>query len=120
MMFRARPERQKMVQAPRQLVTRMGIDRLEQPQRDPNVHGQDMKVLGDSAINDGGEHGTEAQAHHFDRAGVFSGEAEGSGVLVVDFVDVFVEPGCVEAAVRPVVPCVLHDEENGYLVGHLP
>lgn len=38
---------------------------------------------------------------------------------MVDFVDVLVEEGVdVHGAVRPVVPCVLHDEEECDLVGH--
>lgn len=39
---------------------------------------------------------------------------------MVHFVDGLVERTIVKAAVEPVVPCILHDEENGNLRGHLP
>ena len=38
---------------------------------------------------------------------------------MVDFVDILVEEGaCVHCAVSPVVPCVLHDEEDSELISH--
>ncbi len=37
---------------------------------------------------------------------------------MVDLVDVFVERAPVKGAVRPVVPCVFDDEEDGYLVSY--
>lgn len=110
------PKRQEMVQGPGKLVAGMRIDGLEQPRHDPEIHGQDVQIACEGAPEDGAADGAEAEHQDFDRGGVFCGESKGRGVLVVDFVDVFVEEGPgVHGAVRPVVPCVFHDEEDGDL-----
>jgi hypothetical protein len=118
MVVRASPDRQEMVQRPGELISRMRINGLENAQRDPHVHGQDVQVLGDGAPQDGRADGAEAEDHDFDWGGVFGCEPEGRGVLVVDFVDVFVQGPPVHGAVDPVVPGVFEDEEDCDLVGH--
>jgi hypothetical protein len=115
----ASPEGQEVVQAPGELVTAVRIDSLEHTEDDPNVHGQDVEVFGDGAEDNRYADSSEAQYHDFDRRGVLSSQAEGGRVLVVDLVDVFVEEGGVHGAVRPVVPCVLHDEKERDLECHL-
>ena len=116
----ASPEGKEVVQAPGELVTAVRINGLEKAEDNPAVHGQDVKILSESAPNDGTSNGTKTENHNFDGGGVFSGEAKGSRVLVVDLVDVLVEEGAgVHGAVGPIVPGVLHDEEDGDLVGHL-
>ena len=37
-----RPEGQDVLQRPREVVPRMGIDGLEEPERDPDVHRDNM------------------------------------------------------------------------------
>lgn len=106
MMFRARPEGQEMVQRPRELVSGMRINRLEQSEDNPEIHGQDMQITEDGAVEDGDTDSTKTQYEHFDGRCVFGGEAKGSRVLVVDFMDVLVEGAPVHGAVGPVVPCV--------------
>lgn len=118
MMISACPERQEMVQRPRELVSRVRIDSLEEPQHDPYVHGQDVQILGDGAPDDRAANCAEAEEKHLDRASVFGGQAKRRRVLVVDLVDHLVEARGVQGAVQPVVPCVFHDEEDGDLVGH--
>jgi hypothetical protein len=116
----ASPERKEVVQAPRELVAAVRINGLEYTDGDPGVHGENVEVLGDGTPEDGAADGSEAQDHDFNGRGVLGGDAEGSRVLVVNLVDVLVqERACVHEAMRPVVPGIFHDEENGDLVGHL-
>lgn len=117
-MIGASPERQEMMQGPGELKAGMRVDGLEQAEHDPDVHGQDVQVLGDGAPEDGGADRAEAEQHDLDRAGVLGREAEGGRVLVVDLVDVLVQRAPVQGAVQPVVPRVLEHEEDGDLVGH--
>ena len=49
---RTSPIRKEMVQTEREIVARMRVNSLEQPEHDPCVHGQDMEIAGDSAIQD--------------------------------------------------------------------
>jgi len=118
MMVGTCPKRQEMVQTPRELIPAVRIDGLEKSAHDPDVHGQDMQIAGDGAPKDRGADGAETEDHDFDWGGVFGSHAEGGRVLVVDLVDVFVERAPVKGAVRPVVPCVFEDEEDGYLVSY--
>jgi hypothetical protein len=120
MMIRARPKRQEMMQAPRKLIAAMRVNCLEQSTHDPEIHSQDMQIASYRAPEDRRADGSQAEHHHFDRGGVFGGEAEGRGVLMVDFVDVFVQGAPVHGAVGPVVPCVFHDEEDADLAYHCP
>lgn len=98
----------------------MRIDGLEQPQYDPRVHGEDVQVFCDGCVDDWDSNGAKGENHGLDRGGVLGGEAEGGGVLVVELVDLLVKSGCVQSAVKPVVPGVFEDEEDGDLVGHFP
>lgn len=117
----AGPDGEEVVQTPGEFVTAVGIDGLEDTEHDPDVHGEDVEVLGESAPNDGAADGSETQDHDFDRGGVLSSEAERSRILVVNLVDVLVqERACVHQAMGPVVPGVFQDEENGNLIGHRP
>ena len=117
-MFRARPKWQDMMQTPWELVPTVRINGLKQPTYDPQVHGQDMQIARDGAPDKRRAYAAEAQNQDFDGGGVFGGHAKGGAVLVVDFVDVFVERTPVERAVGPVVPGIFKQEEDGDLVGH--
>jgi hypothetical protein len=118
--LRASPERQEMVQRPREFVAGMRINGLEKSEQDPDVHGQDVQVLGDSAPDDRCADCAQSKHHDFDWRGVFCGKTKWSRVLVVDFVDVLVQWTPVHCAMRPVVPCVLEDEEDRDLVCYGP
>ena len=115
----ASPEGKEVVERPGKLVARVCVDGLEEAEDDPDIHGQDVEVLGDCAPHDGNTNGTETQAHDFNWRCVLGSETEGSGVLVVDLVNGLVEGTPVERAMHPVVPCILEDEKDCDLVGHL-
>ena len=112
------PDWQEVVERPGELITRVRVDGLEHTQRDPDVHGEDVEVLGDGAPDDRAADGAETEDHDFDWRGVFCRETEGRRVLVVDLVDVLVQRAPVHGAVHPVVPGVFKDEEDCDLVGH--
>lgn len=115
----AGPEGDELVQRPWEVVTAVGIDSLEKTEANPDVHGQDVEVATvEVAEADWREDSAETKQKNFDGMGVFSGEAEWSGVLVVDLVDVLVEWAPVEETVEPVVPGILDNEEDSDLPGH--
>ena len=113
------PEGQQVVQAPGEFIARVRINGLKQAQRDPQVHGEHVQAARDGAVDDGHADGAEAEEHDLDGAGVLGGHAEGRAVLVVDLVHVLVHGAPVQEAVVPVVPRVLHHEEDGDLEGDL-
>lgn len=112
------PEWQEVVQAPREFVTRVRVNGLGKTEHDPHVHGQDVQVLGNGAPEDWRDNGAQAKDHYLEWRSIFSGETKGSRILVVDFVDVLVKRTPVQCAVRPVVPSIFKNKENGNLVGH--
>jgi hypothetical protein len=115
----AGPERKEVVQRPGELVSTVRVDGLEDTEHNPDVHSQNVKILGDGAPDDGAADGSETQDHDLDRRGVLGSKTEWSGVLVVDLVDVLVEEwNGVHRAMHPVVPGILEDEEDSDLVGH--
>lgn len=116
----AGPEGDDVAQAPGEVITRVGVDGLEQTQDDPQVHGDEVQVARDADPDDGAADDAEAQEHDLDWGGVLSSQAEGGAVRVVQLVDRLVQRAVVQSAVEPVVPGILHDEEGEDLVGHLP
>lgn len=112
------PEREEVVERPGELVAGVRVDGLEDTKNDPDVHGQDVKVLGDGAPQNGAADRAETEDHDFNRRRVFCCHTERRGVLVVDLVDVLVQRAPVHCAVGPVVPGVLENEEDCDLVGH--
>lgn len=74
----ASPKWQEVVQTPGKLVAAVRIDGLEQAERNPSVHGQDVEILGNGAPQDGDTDCSEAQNHDLDRGSVFSSQAERS------------------------------------------
>lgn len=120
MVVRAGPDGQEMMQTPGELVATVRVDSLEQPQGDPDVHGEDVKLASDGAPEDGRADGADAEDQYFDGRGVFGGKAEGGRVLVVDLVDAAVERTPVQGTVEPVVPGIFEDEEDCNLISHSP
>lgn len=112
------PEREEVVERPGELVAGVRVDSLEDTENNPDVHGQDVKVLGNSAPQDGAADRAETEYHDFNGRCVFCCHTEGCGVLVVDLVDVLVQRAPVHGAVGPVVPGVFENEEDRDLVGH--
>ena len=119
--FSTSPEGEEVMQAPGELVARVGINSLEQARDNPQIHGKDVQVTGDGAPEDRAGDGTQAKHHDLNRASVFGGESKGGAVGVVDLVNISVqEGGFMHEAMRPVVPGILQHEEDGDLVGHGP
>jgi len=112
------PERKEMAERPGEIITRMGIDSLEQPQRDPNIHRQDVKIVGQVAVKERSTDGPSTKCESLDGMSVFSRQTERSRVLVVQFVDVSVKGSIVKGFVCEVMPDILEDEEEGDLRNH--
>lgn len=110
-MLGAAPEREDVVQRPREVVPRVRVDGLEESQADPDVHGHDVEVVRDARVKDGPAERAEAENEHLDGVGVLCCEAEGRAVRVMELVDVLVQDTVVEGLVSDVVPCVLDDKE---------
>ena len=114
------PERQDVAQAEGEIVAGVGIDGLEETEDDPDIHGGEMEVLGEGDPENRGSYGTDTEKHDLNRGGVLGGETKGRAVGVVNLVDSLVERAVVKRAVEPVVPGILHDEEDADVEGHLP
>jgi len=97
----------------------MGINGLEQTEDNPEVDSQDVQVLRDTTPKNGRSNSSKTKTHNFDGRRIFGGKAEGRRVLVVNLVHILVQRAPMEGAVKPVVPCILHDKEDCDLVGHL-
>lgn len=119
-MVSASPDRQEMVKTPRKFVATVGIDSLEQAQDNPGVHGENMQVTSDSTPEDRAADGPEAENHHFNRGSIFSSQTKRCGILMVDFVNGFVEWTPMKSSMEEIVPSVLHHEENRNLICHGP
>lgn len=120
MMIRTGPEGEEVVETPRELITTVRVDGLEQAQHNPDVHCEDVQVAGEGAPEDRASDSTETKNHDLDRRRVFGRQAERSRVLMVNFMDRLVKRTPVKSTVREIVPGVLHHKENGDLVGHSP
>lgn len=112
------PEWEEMVQAPGELVSRMRIDRLEETADDPQVHGDNMQVLGERAEDDRDTDGAEGKDHGFEWRSIFSSQAERRTVLMVEFVNHLVQARRVEGSVKPIMPCIFQDKEQSDLPCH--
>ena len=120
MVVSARPEWQEMMETPRELVAAVSVDSLEQPQYNPNVHGENVEVTGYCTPEDRAANSTETENHNFDRRSIFSCHAKGGRILVVDLVNSLVKGTPMKCSVREVVPCILKHKEDCNLVGHCP
>jgi len=74
--FSAGPERQDFVQAPREIVTAVGIDSLEQAKDDPDVHRQDVQLTGAQNPQDGDTNNASTEKESLDWRSVFSSKTE--------------------------------------------
>ena len=97
----------------------MRINSLEETEDDPCVDSNDVEVTTDSAVKDGASEGTGSENEDLSGVGVFGSKTEGSGVLVVNLVDVLVERAPVQRAVREEVEHVLKDKEESDLGSEL-
>ena len=82
-------------------VSAVRIDGLEETQGDPDVHGEDVQVTAECAVEEGTRECTSSEDEDFSGMRVLSSKTEGGGVLVVNLVDVLVE----RAPVKSTVSC---------------
>lgn len=112
------PEGQEVVQAPREFVTAVRINSLEQTTNDPEVHGQDVQFAGEKNPQDGDTDGASTEEHDLNRRGIFGSETERRRVCVMDLVDVLVQRTPMKRAMEPIMPSILQDEKDAYLEKH--
>lgn len=77
----------------------MSIDSLEQPQNDPDVNSDNVKITSKCGVENGAGEGTSSKNEDFGGVGIFSSKAKGCGVLVVQLVDMLVEDTSMERLV---------------------
>ena len=114
----ATPERNELVKTPRKIVPRVRINSLEQSKGNPDVHGYKVQVVSNGNERKWTSNGTHSENKHFKGVGIFSGDTEWSRVLVVNFVDMFVERSIMQNSVGPVMEGVFKYEEEGNLPRH--
>ena len=114
------PERQDVAQAPGEVVAAMGVDGLEEAEDDPQVHSDEVELTRERDPEDGGTDDANAEEHDLDGRSILCGQAERSAVRVVKLVDGLVQRSVVQDSVKPVVPGILHNEEDGDVHGYLP
>lgn len=114
------PERQDVSQAPGEIVATVGIDSLEETANNPHVHGEEVQIPSQGNPEDRRADSSESEEHDFEGRGVLSSQTERCRVCMVQLVDVLVQRAVVQGAVEPIVPGVLHNEEDGNVHGHLP
>jgi hypothetical protein len=95
-MISASPEGEDVLERPREIVSAVSIDGLEEAEDDPNVHGENVKVASANDVEDWTSDRSSAEDEDLGWVGIFSGKAEGSRVFVVNFVDVLVHGTPVE------------------------
>ena len=74
----------------------MSIDGLEETEDDPDVHGEDVEVASAKDVEDRTSDRPSTEDEDFSWVGVLGGKAEGSRILVMNFVDVLVHGTPVE------------------------
>jgi len=114
------PEGQDVAQGPREVVTAVGINGLEETQDDPEVHGDEVELASHGNPDDRRANNAESEKHDLDRGGILGGQAEGGAVGVVQLVDGLVERAVVQRPMEPVVPGILNNEEDDNLHSNLP
>lgn len=118
MVVGASPKGKEVVETPRELIATVSIDGLEESTYNPCVHSKEMQLAVDGAEDDWTEKGSEAQHGYLNRRRVFCSHAKRRRILVMYLVDVLVEGAPVQSTVRPVVPGILHNEEECKLPCH--
>jgi len=66
------------------------INGLEETKGDPNVHSDDVQVLGELAVQQRPDNRSCSEYHHFKRVRVFRSQAKRRRVFMVQLVDVLI------------------------------
>ena len=72
------PEGKDMLERPREVVSAMSIDGLEETKDNPDVHGEDVEVASANDVENRTSDRSGAEDEDFGWMGVLSGKAEGS------------------------------------------
>ena len=67
---------------PREVVSTMSIDGLEETENDPDVHGEDVEVAGAENVENRSSDGSGTEDENFSQMGVLSSEAKGSRIYL--------------------------------------
>lgn len=118
MVLSTRPEGKKLVQRPGEVVARVRVDRLEQPQRNPHAQREKVQVTRVQHVQDGHSNGTEPESHGLHRVRILRRQTKRRRIPVVLLVNVLVEHAVVQETMHPVVPHVLEEEEQRNLPGN--
>lgn len=130
------PEGEEVSERPREVVARMSVDCLPKTKSDPNVDGEDVKVIPEYSVQEWSRDRSLREDQNFKRMGIFGGlynikrrtqemkkmrvthDTNRSRELVVELVNVLVQRTIVQSPVSPVMESVLKDEEEGDLRSH--
>jgi len=77
-------------------ITAMRVDGLEKTKGDPNIHGKDVEVPREVAIEKRTQNCARSQNQNLSGVGILCSKTEGCRVLVVDLVNVLVQDTRVE------------------------
>ena len=80
-------------------ITAVRIDGLEETEGDPDVHGEDVQVTAECAVEEGTRECASSEDEDLSGMRVLSSKTEGGGVLVVNLVDVLVQRTPVQSLV---------------------
>lgn len=78
-----------------------------------------MEVAGERYPQNRASNTSQREEHNFDWRGVLSSQTERRRIGVVEFVYHLVKRAVVQSSVEPIVPGILHDEEDGDVESHL-
>jgi len=95
----ASPEGENVLERPREIVTAVSIDGLEETEDDPDVHGENVEVASAKDVENRTSDCPSAEDEDLGWMCVLGSKAEGSRVFVVNFVDVLVHGTPVEELV---------------------
>lgn len=130
------PEGEEVSERPREVVARMSVDCLPETKSDPNVDGEDVKVIPEYSVQEWSRDRSLREDQNFKRMGIFGGlydikrrtqemkkmrvthDTNRSRELVVELVNVLVQRTIVQSPVSPVMESVFKDEEEGDLRSH--
>lgn len=107
------------MQTPWELIAGVCVNSLEQTHGDPDIDGENVEVVEHRTPEKRRTDCSDTQEENLDWRCVLGGEAEGGSIRVVDLVHISIDRAPVECAMRPVVPGIFHNEEDGDLEGHL-
>ena len=93
------PEGEDVLERPREIVTTVSINGLEETEDDPDVHGEDVEVASAKDVENRTSDRPSTEDEDLGWMCVLSSKAEGSRVFVVNFVNVLVHGTPVEELV---------------------